>query len=75
MRASPSFPRLMDIIGTNLLWLVYLGMGALRNIPKELLRLPLFQGNSLSSPAYHGLPISFCWWENSICSSVGADEL
>ena len=33
------------------LWLVYFRTGTLRNIPKQLLKLHLFQGNSLSSPA------------------------
>ena len=51
-----SFPGLITVmIRANCLWLVYLGIEILRNIPKQLLKLLLFRETSLSSLARHGL--------------------
>ena len=56
---SHSFPgSVIMIIRDNCLWLLYLRTRTLRNIPKQLPKLLLFQGNSLSSPDWHGLPNS-----------------
>ena len=56
-----SFPGQIAIVGANcgsLVSLVYLGMGTLRNSPKELPKLPLLWGSSLSSLVQHGLRVS-----------------
>ena len=47
------------MIRANCLWLVYLGIEILRNIPQQLPKLPLFQGTSLFSLSSQcGLPNS-----------------
>ena len=50
--ASPSFISYVNgYDNRSQLWLVYLRMGTLRNIPKQLPKLLLFQGHPLSSLA------------------------
>ena len=54
-------------------------MWTLRNIPKQRMKLILFQGCALFSLAQHGLPVFIFVGENNnnnnkICSSVQADE-
>lgn len=51
----------------NCLWLCYLQTEILRSIPKQLPKLLLFQGGSLTSLAWYGLSIfTFCWWKENI---------
>ena len=63
MGASPSFISQVNGYNWSQLWLVCLRTGILRNIPKQLLKLPMFQGGSLSSLAWHGL-LNSTWWKN-----------
>lgn len=62
--ASPSFISQINSCKWSQLWLVSLRKGTLRNIPQQLLKPPLFQGNSLFSPAWQGQLNPTCWWKN-----------
>lgn len=62
MGASPTLISQVNDYSWSHLWLVYLGTWG--NIPKQLPKLPLFQGNYLASLVQHRLPGVPYWQEN-----------